>query len=71
MLKRAKMIPFLRFETLEDHNLSGGTYLSGPHMGVAPPPPHPLGIRTTCVDFQTFLSFSLLIWSNISNFLQS
>ena len=41
MLKRAKMIPYLRFETLKDHNLSGGTYLSGPHMGVAPLPPTP------------------------------
>ena len=41
MLKRAKMIPYLRFETLKDHNLSGGTYLPGPHMGVAPLPPTP------------------------------
>ena len=69
------MIPYLRFETLKIHNLlGGGTYLSGLHMGVAPlpppPPPNPKGIRT-CVDFQTFLSYLLLIWSNISNILQS
>ena len=36
------MIPYLRFETLKIHNLlGGGTYLSGPHMGVAPSPPPP------------------------------
>ena len=36
------MIACLRFETLTNHNFNiGGTYLFGPHMGVAPPPPPP------------------------------
>ena len=32
------MLPFLRMETLTNHTLHGGTYLSSPYMGVAPSP---------------------------------
>ena len=30
------MIPYLGMETLKHHTLSGNTYLSSPHIGVAP-----------------------------------
>ena len=30
------MIPYLGMETLKNPTLSGGTYLSSPHMGVTP-----------------------------------
>ena len=39
---KGKIISYLRFKTLKIHNLlTGGTYLSGRHIGVAPPPPSP------------------------------
>ena len=34
MPKKAKMLPYLRIETLKTHPLSDGTYLSSPYMAV-------------------------------------
>ena len=57
MPTRAKMIPYLRIETLKNHTLSGGTFLSSPYMRGTPPP-----FRLSCTYPKSTIRLDRILW---------